>query len=107
MTFGDALAAYKQKIENDPNFKAATKEYYAFRIKALLKSWPNLEHNDVGKISRSECESWSAANAKSASSSSHNQTVGILRHVFQLAIEAGGTLRQSRAGGKTYQAAHQ
>jgi integrase len=89
MTFGDALAAYKQKIQNDPNFKPATKEYYAFRIKALLKSWPNLENKDVSKISRLECESWSAANAKNTSSSSHNQTVGILRHVFQLAIEAG------------------
>ncbi len=89
MTFGDALAAYRQKIQNDPNFKPATKEYYTFRIKALLKSWPNLEHKDVSKISRSECESWSAANAKNTSSSSHNQTIGILRHVFQFAIEAG------------------
>ena len=89
MTFGDALAAYKQKIQYDPNMKPATKEYYEFRIKALLKSWPGLESADVSKISRSECESWSVTNAKKTSSSSHNQTVGILRHVFQVAIEAG------------------
>lgn len=89
MTFGDALEAYKLKTQNDPNFKPATKEYYAFRIKALLKSWPNLESKDVSKISRSECEAWSAVNVRNTSSSSHNQTVGILRHVFQVAIEAG------------------
>ena len=89
MTFGDALAAYKQKLQNDPNIKPKTKEYYSFRIKALLKSWPELENKDVSKISRSECESWSVTNAQKTSSSSHNQTVGILRHVFQIAIEAG------------------
>jgi integrase len=89
MTFGDALAAYKKKVESDPNIKSATKEYYEFRIKALLESWPGLESKDVSKISRSECESWSVANAKKTSSSSHNHTVGLLRQVFQIAIEAG------------------
>lgn len=89
MTFGDALEAYRQKLQNDPNFKPKTKEYYEFRIKALLGSWPDLKGKDVSRISRSECESWSIANAKDASSSSHNHTIGILRHVFQIAIEAG------------------
>jgi integrase len=89
MTFGDALATYKQKLQNDANMKPATKEYYTYRIKGLLKSWPALESTDVSKISRSECESWSATNAQKHSSSSHNQTVGVLRNVFQVAIEAG------------------
>lgn len=89
MTFGDALAAYKQKLQNDPDMKPGTKEYYAYRIKALLASWPDLENKDVSKVSRSECESWSATNAKKTSSSSHNHTVSLLRHVFEVAIEAG------------------
>ena len=89
MTFGDALADYKQQRENDPNIKAGTKEYDAYRIKALLKSWPDLEKMDVGKITVSECRSWSEKNAKKASSSSHNHTVSILRRVLKIAIEAG------------------
>jgi len=89
MTFGDALAAYQQKLQNDPNIKPKTKEYYEFRIKALLESWPDLKGKDVSKISRSDCESWSITNAKATSSSSHNHTVSILRHVFQITIEAG------------------
>lgn len=89
MTFGDALAAYKQQRENDPNIKPGTREYDDYRIKALLESWPDLEGEDVGKISDSECKSWSEKNAKKASSSSHNHTVGILRRVFKIAIEAG------------------
>jgi integrase len=89
MSFGDALATYQQKLQNDPNMKPKTKEYYDFRIKALLKSWPELKNKDVSKISRAECEAWSLSNGKAVSSSSHNQTVGLLRNVFQIAIEAG------------------
>jgi len=89
MTFGDALADYKQQRENDPNIKPGTKEYDSYRIKALLKSWPDLEKMDVGKITVSECRSWSEKNAKKASSSSHNHTVSILRRVLKIAIEAG------------------
>ena len=61
MSFGDALAAYQQKLQNDPNIKPKTKEYYEFRIKALLESWPDLKGKDVSKITRSEYESWSVS----------------------------------------------
>ena len=89
MTFGDAVADYKQQRKNDPNIKPGTKEYDDYRIKALLESWPDLEKMDVSKITVSECRSWSEKNAKKASSSSHNHTVSILRRVFKIAIEAG------------------
>jgi integrase len=89
MTFGDALAAFQRKLESNPNIKPKTKEYYEFRVKALIESWPDLKAKDVSKISRSECESWSVTNAKKTSSSSHNHTVGLLRQVFEIAIEAG------------------
>src|SRR5208283_3051156 len=47
MSFGDALTTYQQKLQNDPNIKPKTREYYDFRIKALLKSWPDLKNRDV------------------------------------------------------------
>jgi integrase len=89
MTFGDALIAYKQQRKSDPNIKAGTVEYDDYRIKALLDSWPELKMTDVSKVAASDCKSWSDKNAKAVSSSSHNHTVGILRRVFQIAIEAG------------------
>ncbi|MGA9450528.1 MAG: site-specific integrase [Verrucomicrobiia bacterium] len=89
MTFGDAVAAYKQQRKNDPNIKPGTVEYDDYRIKALLESWPELEKMDVSKITDSDCRSWSEKNAKKVSSSSHNHTVGILRRIFKIAIEAG------------------
>src|SRR6185437_5333978 len=49
----------------------------------------DLEKMDVSKTTDSECKSWSEKNAKKVSSSSHNHTVGILRRIFQIAIDSG------------------
>ena len=89
MTFADAVAAYKRQRKHDPNLKPRTVEYDDYRIKALLETWPELERMDVSKITDSDCKSWSETNSKEASSSSHNHTVGILRRIFKIAIEAG------------------
>ncbi len=78
MTFGDALSVFKQRLNDNPALKPRTKEYYQFRIEALLKAWPGLAKKDVSKITSAECLNWSAANASRNSSSSHNHTVSIL-----------------------------
>ena len=88
MTFTDALAVFKSRLQDNPNVKPRTKEYYEYRI-TLLKSWPGLADKDVGRISNAECLDWSAKNARENSSSSHNHTVSVLRHVFKVAIESG------------------
>jgi integrase len=89
MTFGNAVAAYKQQRKHDPVIKPGTVEYDNYRIEALLESWPELERMDVSKVTESDCKTWSEKNAKQVSSSSHNHTVGILRRIFKIAIEAG------------------
>src|ERR1035438_6913703 len=89
MTFGDALAVFKTRVENNPALKPRTKEYCAYRISALLKSWPGLGEKDVSRITNAECRDWGVKNASRNSSSSHNYTVSILRRVFAIAIESG------------------
>ncbi len=89
MTFGDALAVYEKRLQENPAVKPRTKEYYQFRIIALLKSWPGLKLKDISRISPTECLEWSLKNARTCSSSSHNHTVSLLRHVFAVAIESG------------------
>jgi integrase len=89
MTFGDAMAVFKTRVENNPSLKPRTKEYCAYRISALLKSWPGLSEKDVSRISNTECFNWSVKNASRNSSSSHNYTVSILRRVFAIAMETG------------------
>jgi integrase len=89
MTFGDALEMFKQRLQNDPDAKPKTKEYYHWRISALLKSWPGLNEEDISKITAAQCRDWAFQNASKWSSISHNHTVSILRRVFSIAIEAG------------------
>jgi len=89
MTFGEALAVFKTRVQASPSIKPRTKEYYLWRIAALLKSWPGLADKDVSKISNAECLDWSVKNASHNCSSSHNFTVSILRRVFGIAIESG------------------
>jgi len=89
MTFGDALAVFKGRVEASPALKPRSKEYCAYRIAALLKSWPGLSDKDVSRITNAECLDWSVKNASKSSSSSHNYTVSILRRVFAIAMESG------------------
>ncbi len=89
MTFGDCLEVFKTRLANNPAAKPNTKQYYRYRIMALLESWPGLAELNVSRISRAQCLEWGSRNASQCSSSSHNHTVSILRRVFEIAIESG------------------
>ena len=89
MTFGDCLKLYSDRRKADPTFKPKTKEYYEYRTKALLKSWPGLQEQDVRKITKSDCLDWAARFRSGVSPSSFNHTIVLLRHVIEVGIEAG------------------
>ncbi len=104
ITFGDALAIYKHRIDFDTELKPRSKVYRHQTIQAILKSWPGIEQIDVRKISKSECQNWAtsfrqtgtkfkAKGAKRAhagiSAQRYNNTVGTLRSILQIAVEAG------------------
>ncbi len=89
MTFGACLTLYRERRKGEPNFKPKTEEYYEYRIKALLKSWPDLPGHDVRKITKSDCLNWAAKYRTGVSPSSFNHTLVLLRHVFEIGIEAG------------------
>ena len=89
MRFGDALAIFRGRLQNDASLKPRTKEFREERIAALLKSWSGLEQIEVRKISKQDCLSWAAQYSTSASSQCVNTCVATLRMVIDLAIEAG------------------
>jgi integrase len=92
MTFGDALNIYQTRIQGDASLKPNTKLYYENRIKALLKSWPELRGMDVRKLSQSDFLNWSARYALTLDATAYNNTIGILKGVCKLAIELGARL---------------
>lgn len=87
MTVGDCLELFKTRLASDPNAKPKIKEYYRYRIMALSESWLGLAEMDVSRGTRAQCLEWGTRNAGQCSSSSHNHTVGILRRVFEIAVE--------------------
>jgi integrase len=88
MTFGQALETYRERLKGDQSLKDRSKTYREERIAALLKSWPELEQTDVAQISKGDCLSWTARFGQ-ASPSAFNNTVGTLKLVLGLAVEAG------------------
>ncbi len=89
MRFGDALAVFRNRLANDNTLKPRSKVYREERIAALLKSWPELEQTEVRKIAKHDCLSWASRFGESASPSNFNNTVGSLRMVIDMAVEAG------------------
>src|SRR5262249_43125105 len=69
--------------------KPRTRQYWRQRLAALVKSWPGLNETEVRKITQVECKKWARAYGKTVSPTNLNNTVALLRHVLNVAIEGG------------------
>jgi integrase len=89
MTFGDAAEIHLRNLDDNLRIKSRTRDYWRQRLAALIKSWPSLNETEVRKIASTDCKKWASAYAKLASPTNYNNTVALLRHVLNVAIEAG------------------
>jgi integrase len=89
MTFGQAATLHMQRVKERVNIKRRTKEYWEETLEALLKSWPALADMQVRRITPAACRDWAARYAKIASSNRYNNSISLLRHVIDRAIECG------------------
>src|SRR5512132_2916073 len=89
MTFGDAAAIHLRNLDDDLSIKPRTRDYWREVLLALQKSWPGLNETEVRKITRTDCREWARAYRKTVSPTRYNNTVSVLRHVLNVAVEAG------------------
>lgn len=89
LTFGGALEIYKERLAKDPTLKPRSKDYYNERIAALVKSWPKLEATDIRNISKRDCVEWGVKFAADSSPTAYNNTLAVLKAVFEIAMEFG------------------
>ena len=89
MTFAEALAIHLQNQADDVTIKPTTRHYWKQVFTSLLKSWPGLAEREVRRITKTDCTEWARRFRKVASSTRYNNTIAGLRHVFDVAIEAG------------------
>jgi site-specific recombinase XerD len=89
MTLGDALQIVLQRIQGNPGRKPRTKTNAEERIRALKRTWPELERLDVRQIKKSDCLAWAAKVGASVSPTRFNQFVRFLRWALEVAVEHG------------------
>jgi integrase len=89
MTFGEAANIHLRNLDDNPSIKARTRHYWRQRLAALVKSWAGLNETEARKITPADCKKWASMFAKTASPTNYNNTVALVRHVLNVAIEAG------------------
>jgi integrase len=89
MTFGEAAAVHLRNLDDNLSIKPRTRDYWRECLTALQKSWPGLSEAEIRKITQGDCKKWASAYAKKASPSRYNNTVSVLRHILNVAVEAG------------------
>jgi integrase len=85
----EAAAIHLRNLDDNLSIKPRTRDYWRECLTALKKSWPGLNRTEVRKITRTDCKEWARSYGKTVSPTRYNNTVSILRHVLNVAVEAG------------------
>src|SRR4029453_17954242 len=93
MTFGEAAAVRLRNLDDNLSIKSRTRDYWGECLLALQKGWADLNETEVRKITQNDCQEWAREYRKNVSPTRYNNTVSVLRHVLNLAIEAGVVYR--------------
>lgn len=89
MTFAEPAGIHLRNLDDNMRIKPRTRHYWRQRLDVLVKSWPGLNETEIRKITQADCKKWASSYAKIVSPTNYNNTVAILRHVFNVAVEAG------------------
>jgi integrase len=89
MAFAEAAAIHLRNLEDNLSIKQRTRDYWRECLVALQKSWPGLSGIEVRKIKKTDCKEWARAYRKAVSPTRYNNTVSVLRHILNVAREAG------------------
>jgi integrase len=89
MTFGEAAAIHQRNLDDNLQIKPRTRDYWRECLAALEKSWLGLNETEVRKITQANCKEWARAYRKTVSPTRYNNTVSVLRHVLNVAVECG------------------
>ena len=89
MIFGEAAAIHLSNLDDNPRIKPSTRKYWRECLSALQKSWPGLNETEVRKITQGDCRKWARGYGKTVSPTRYNGAISVLRHVLNVAVEAG------------------
>jgi hypothetical protein len=81
--------AYLDKVADKVSIKETTALYYRQIVGAILESWPELKIAKAKDISKRDLESWAKRFSEKYSPQRFNNSVDVLRRIFQIAVEQG------------------
>jgi integrase len=97
MTVGDAAKAYLARINASAALKPRTKDYCRMLLEFIYRSWPALAGTDVRKVTARDCETWLVDYGKRYAPTVFNNSIAVLRAVFQEAIGTGARFNNPAA----------
>lgn len=89
ITFEAAAKIYLERVQASPDYKPKTKAYHEQRLDAFFKSWPTVKSKAIKDFTKIECVEWRNRFAVKYSPTAFNHTLGMLRTIFEIGIEAG------------------
>ncbi len=89
MTFGDALAIFRERQKHATDIKESTKNYNERAAIDLLKTWTGLEQMDVKRITKFDCLEWRSRFGKMYAPTVINGTLSVLRRILDIAVDSG------------------
>lgn len=89
MTFQQAADLHLQRLDEKVSIKKRTRKYWRDILKAILKSWPELASKEVRRITEAACREWASGYSKQAGATRYNNSLAMLRHVLDVAVESG------------------
>lgn len=99
LTFGQAEDIYRERLKLNHKLKPSSKEYRHKTLFYLHGTWPGLADLDMARISAQDCTAWAVRFKKANYSATvFNNTLGTLRAIFAIALEAGVRYGNPAAG---------
>jgi integrase len=89
MTFNDAAEIHLANIERRIGVKKRTRDYWRETLTALRKSWPALFEMQMRSITEEGLKDWARRYSETASSIRYNNTIHLIRHILNVAIDQG------------------
>ena len=93
LSFGEALAIVRRRLEADPELKPSTHAYHAEVFTTITRSWPGLEERPLNKLTKTELIEWAEGYKAGASTSRFNAALSALRRIFKVGLDAGAIFR--------------
>ncbi len=82
-TFGEARALFEADLDADHTLKDGSKVYRRNSIKALLRTWPELDALHPARITHTDCRAWAGRFTKEYDAQFYNNTLSTLRHIIE------------------------